>query len=174
MPRAIRLVVALATRGRRAAVHAPLSERLAAVPRSVRGREVPDGEPRQGARHGTLGAGIETEASWVVGRVVPFVGGGYRFLGSSAAIPLRDVALASGGVQVRLTDRVDGGVLVDWRQAASSQSGERLEIIPFAGWLVTDQWSVNAYASAGLADGSPDAGVGIEVAYAFTVPLGAR
>src|SRR5262249_49549318 len=61
----------------------------------------------KGLGTGRWDAGIETEASWIVGRVVPFVGGGYRFLGSSASIPLRDVALASGGVQVRLTDRVD-------------------------------------------------------------------
>jgi len=33
---------------------------------------------------------------------------------------------------------------------------------------------VNGYASAGLADGSPDVGVGVEIGYAFTGSLGAR
>src|SRR6185295_4351583 len=98
----------------------------------------------------------------------PFAVVGYRFLGSSAAVPLHNVFVGSVGGQYRILDGINAGVLLDYRQAASITSGERIDLVPFASFRVRTHWAINLYASAGFADGSPDAGAGFQVGYIFT------
>jgi hypothetical protein len=42
---------------------------------------------------------------------------------------------------------------------------QRLELVPFASYRIRPHWSFGLYGTAGLADGSPDAGVGVQVGY---------
>lgn len=127
----------------------------------------PTASRAKGLGTGEFDFGVETDLTWVVDRLTPFAAVGYRFLGSSASIPLHDVVTASGGAQYRLVDGVNAGMLVDWRQAASAASGARLELVPFASWRVQAHWVLQAYATAGLADGSPEAGTGVTVGWTF-------
>jgi hypothetical protein len=60
---------------------------------------------------------------------------------------------------------LNAGALLDYRQSPSSSVGERLEVVPFASWKVAPQWSVDVYTSAGLASGSPNVGVGLQIGY---------
>ncbi len=116
---------------------------------------------------GEFDVGIETELTWSLGRFTPFVTIGYRFLGSPPDTELRDVIVTSAGAQYRIVDAVGAGLLVDYRQAASATTGERLELVPFASWTFHAPWSLDGYASAGLADGSPDAGTGLQLSYTW-------
>jgi hypothetical protein len=125
----------------------------------------PTASERDGLGTGRFDFGFETEVSWDVGRFTPFGMIGYRFLGSSPSIPLHDVYVDSVGLQYRLFDRLDVGLLLDHRQSASKASGVRRELLPFASYRAGEHWWLGGYASAGLADGSPDAGVGIEVGW---------
>jgi hypothetical protein len=90
---------------------------------------------------------------------------GDRFLGSPPGTPLHDVFLGSVGGMYRVLDALNAGALLDYRQAPSSSLGERLEVVPFASWKVDRHWSVDVYTSAGLAAGSPDVGVGLQIGY---------
>lgn len=127
----------------------------------------PSASRARGLGTGEFDYGIESTLTWTLDRLSPFATIGYRFLGSSPEVPLRDVVTASGGAQYRVLDDCYAGLLVDWRQAASSTSGERLELVPFATYRWRPHWTVNGYATAGLADGSPDAGAGLSLGYTF-------
>ena len=125
----------------------------------------PTASRTDGLGTGRYDFGIEAEASWVVQRFSPFVTVGYRFLGSSPSIHLHEAVVGSAGGQYRVTDNLDLGLLFDYRQAPSTASGERREVVPFLAFRWSTHWSVNAYGSAGFADGSPDAGCGLELGY---------
>ena len=125
----------------------------------------PTASRSKGLGTGEFDGGIETEWVWVVGDFVPFVSGGYRFLGSSSDVPLHDVWLASGGGMYRVLDALRAGLYLDYQQAATSSSGTRLDLVPFVSWMVDRHWSVDTYVSAGLASGSPDVGVGLQIGY---------
>ncbi len=122
------------------------------------------------SRHDGLGTGkfdygTEIELSWNIGKLTPFVGGGYRFLGSPPGFVLSDVFVGSGGAMYHLSDSLNAGVFIDYRESPSASSGERLDLIPFVTWKLERQWSVDTYVSAGLAKGSPDVGTGMQLTY---------
>jgi hypothetical protein len=125
----------------------------------------PTASRSKGLGTGEFDGGIETELVWVRGALVPFVSGGYRFLGSSADVPLHDVWLASGGGMYRALDPLWTGLYLDYQQGATSTSGTRLDLVPFVSWTANRHWSVDTYVSAGLTSGSPDVGVGLQLGY---------
>lgn len=127
----------------------------------------PTADRGQGLGTGKFDFGIESEVAWTVAKFTPFAVLGYRFLGSPPGTSLHDVFLGSVGGSYRVLDVLHAGIMLDYREAASAATGERLELIPFASWKVDARWSVDLYASAGLASGSPDAGVGLQIGYTF-------
>jgi len=121
----------------------------------------------EGLGTGEFDFGLESEFWWSGGDLTPFLAVGYRFFGSPPGTNLDDVFLGSVGGVYRILETVNAGLLLDYRGAPSASSGERLEGVPFASWKVDAHWSVDGYASAGLARGSPDAGVGLQLGYAW-------
>jgi hypothetical protein len=130
----------------------------------------PTASESKGLGTGEFDFGLESELTWSLGAFTPFALIGYRFLGSSAAVPLHDVFVGSAGAQYRVMPGTNIGLLLDYRAAASAASGERLEWVPFASFRAGGRWVIDLYASAGLADGSPDAGVGFQVGYFLWSP----
>jgi hypothetical protein len=112
---------------------------------------------------GEFDFGLESDLTWGLGRLTPFASVGYRFLGDPPGADLDDVFGFAAGAQVRILPPLAAGVLLDYREASSAATGERLELVPFASWTFTRPWSIEAYVSAGLASGSPDAGVGVQI-----------
>lgn len=125
----------------------------------------PTASKSAGLGTGEFDLGVETELSWALRRFTPFVDAGYRYLGSSSSLNLDNVFVGTVGGLYRILDPLNIGLLLDYRQAASASTGERLELVPFATWKVNPRWSVDLYVSAGLASGSPDVGVGVQVGY---------
>jgi len=129
----------------------------------------PTASRARGLGTGEFDFGLETELTWVTGRLTPFVSGGYLFLGSAPGLALDNVFTASGGAQYRVLDRtnvkLNVGLLFDYREAASATTGPRMELLPFGSFSLPPHWYVGMHAVAGLADGSPDAGAGLEIAY---------
>ncbi len=100
-------------------------------------------------------------------RIKVFGAAGYGILGSSSAIPLRNVVYGSLGGAYTADERTTAGVMLDLREAASDTSGQRREVTAYVAYRLTDAWKAQAYALKGFADGSPDYGVGATIARSF-------
>ena len=110
---------------------------------------------------------VEGGGVWVRDNFTPFAVLGYRFFGDSSAFDLNDVFFSSVGVGYQALQRLNVGLLFDYREATSDNAGELMELVPFLNWKVTRHWSANMYASAGLAEGSADGGVGLQINYSW-------
>jgi hypothetical protein len=116
---------------------------------------------------GEFDFGIDSELTWAIRPLTPFATLGGRFLGDLPDTELRNVFIGSVGAAYQVLDSVGAGLMLDYRQRSSSSSGNRLELVPFGAWKVIPHWSVEIYAAAGLASGSPDVGVGVQVGYTW-------
>lgn len=125
----------------------------------------PTASRSDGLGTGEFDYGLEIEVSKRLGSFTPFAVAGYRILGSPPGSTLRNVALASVGSTYALLDTLPVGILLDYRDAASAASSTRLELVPFLSWKLSAYWSMDFYTSAGLAQGSPDVGTGLQIAY---------
>ncbi len=123
----------------------------------------PTASRADGLGTGAFDYGFEIAVSKPFERFTPLVTGGYRILGSSPDNKLRNVGIASVGGIYRLLDSVNVGLFADYREAASAASGTRLDLVPYLSWKISPHWSVDVYATAGLAEGSPDAGTGLQI-----------
>lgn len=105
------------------------------------------------------------QAIWAAGDYTPFIELGYEALGDSSQVNLRDAARLSTGLSYALFDPLDIGMSFDYGSPTSSSAGQRIDLVPFINWTVAPAWSFAAYGSAGLASGSPDVGVGVQLSY---------
>jgi len=99
------------------------------------------------------------------GRVMPFATGGYRWVGSSSGLDLRNIWLASAGVALRLGERLSGGVVYDFRQATSRGTGDSHEIGPYLSYRLTERWKLGGYGYVGLSEAASGFGVGSTLGY---------
>lgn len=127
----------------------------------------PTASRAKGLGTGEFDFGIESDLTWTLGRLSPFVSASYRILGSPPGSHLYDVFGCSLGALYRVAEPLSAGLLLDYRQPPSATSGQRLELVPYASWLITPPWTLESYVSAGLADGSPDVGVGSQLGYTW-------
>jgi hypothetical protein len=127
----------------------------------------PTASRSEGLGTGEFDFGVETDLTWMVGRFSPFVGIGYRVLGSPPGTHLDDVVTASLGALYRIGAALSAGVLLDYRQPPSPSTGQRLELVPYASWVIASPWALESYVSIGLSDGSPDVGVGSQLGYTW-------
>jgi hypothetical protein len=122
----------------------------------------PTADRSEGLGTGKFDYSLETEISDVYGRFSPFVSVGYRFFGGSE---LRNTWLATAGSFYQIKTPLEAGVFVYFREAATSSSYDQLEAVPFLSWKFAPQFSLGTYVSAGILDGSPDVGTGLQVSY---------
>lgn len=111
---------------------------------------------------------IQADVFQKFGNLTPFAMIGYRFRGDSSTFDLEDGFIASGGFDYKMQEQWNAGLLFDYREAATKTSDDREQLIPYINWKPVDDWSLNLYGVIGLSDGSPDAGVGLQIKY--TVP----
>ncbi len=127
----------------------------------------PTARRSDGLGTGEFDVGVECELLWVVDKLTPYLSGGYRYLGSTPQTRIDNVAVATVGAQYQFLQALSAGLLLDYGGAPTPTTGQRLEIVPYATWIFLFPWSVDAYAAAGLAEGSPDAAVGFQVGYTW-------
>lgn len=127
--------------------------------------KLPTASEDDGLGTGEVDFSPEIELLRRYGRWTPFASLGFRVLGDTSDATYRDGFLASAGLLCRVLDWLEPGVFVYWRQAATGGSPDSLELLPMLRLQWDDRWTVDAYASAGFTDSSPDAGVGLEIRY---------
>lgn len=96
-----------------------------------------------------------------------FGGIGYSVLGSSDYVQLDNVFNLTAGATYKLAERTTAGVSYDARERVSSTAFPVREVSAFVSHKYDKNWKAQAYVLKGLADGSPDWGLGLSAAYAF-------
>jgi hypothetical protein len=96
-----------------------------------------------------------------------FGGIGYSVLGSSADVPLNNVASLSLGASYKISDQTSSGLSWDLRERSSATSYSQSELTGFLSHKFTKQWKTQLYVLKGFSDGSPDWGAGATLSYGF-------
>ena len=94
-----------------------------------------------------------------------FAGLGYHMLGRSPYIPLDNVWSGSFGGSYRIDQRDSAGLTFDARQRVSPGASPQRELTAFWERKLDRAWKAQVYLLKGFANGSPDFGAGLSVAY---------
>jgi hypothetical protein len=112
---------------------------------------------------GKTDVALELTLSKRFGNFTPFGSFGYRWMGDPPGVDLDDRWLASAGVSYRIDRRWSVGLLYDWRQTAISWFEDAHELMPYTSIRLGPRLRLQPYGIIGLADGSPDWGVGLQI-----------
>ncbi len=105
----------------------------------------------------------QVDVSKIVGGANLFATIGYRFMGSSDLLPLRDGFLGTIGASFDVSDRASLGLIYDYRQSASFRAENPSELTGFVSWKLSKKISLQTYGIVGFSNGSPDTGVGMQI-----------
>jgi hypothetical protein len=96
------------------------------------------------------------------GRFSPMATVAYKIKGDPDGSSLDNVFYLSLGGDYRLNEAINFGASLDFQEAAVSSADDALEIFSYLGWKTTETTLLTIYGYAGLTDGSPDAGGGLQ------------
>lgn len=102
-----------------------------------------------------------------MGNVTWFGGIGYGMLGSSDTLQLKDVVSANAGLSFKLSQQVSLGAMLDYRSKSTDTGFAQRELTAFYSHKLGGGYKLQAYATKGFSDGSPDWGAGANVGYNF-------
>ena len=129
--------------------------------------KLPTADPDEGLGTGETDFGFQLDAYHSMDRLTPFIGIGYTIFGSSTFVNLDDAMNYTIGASYRVDGRDSAAISLDGRERISAVSAEQREIV--ASWMrrLAGPWRAQLYFLLGLADGSPDWGMGATALYAF-------
>jgi hypothetical protein len=105
----------------------------------------------------------QIDVTKMAGGVNLFATAGYRFMGSSDALPLRDGFLGSLGTSFAVSDGASMGLIYDYRQSASGRTEDPSELTAFISWKISKKLRLQTYGVVGFSNGSPDSGLGMQI-----------
>lgn len=130
--------------------------------------KLPTADEDEGLGTGELDFGAQVDVYKAVDQITYFGGVGYTILGDAPNLALKDdVWNFNLGASYRIDSRDSAGLSYDWRQPLSASSSRLSEITAFWVHSFDRRWKGQAYFLKGLADGSPDWGVGAFAYYSF-------
>jgi len=128
--------------------------------------KLPTAEEDKGLGTGSYDAGMQVDAYKTQERLTFFGGIGYTVFGSSFLALQNAVNYTLGG-SIRLDARDSAGFSYDERRRAAQGFPDQRELTAFFTRAIDKRWKGQAYFLKGLANGSPDWGIGASVAYGF-------
>lgn len=129
--------------------------------------KLPTADEDDGLGTGETDLGFQVDAYVTRDRLTPFLGIGYTFFGDPAGLQLDDAMNYSVGATYRLDARDSVGGSLDGRERVSPGSAEQRELVAYWTRRFSGPWRAQFYFLLGLADGSPDHGLGATAIYAF-------
>lgn len=102
-----------------------------------------------------------------IGNMTYFGGLGYGVLGSSDSLRLKNVVSANAGFSYKLNQQANTGVVFDYRSKSTDAGFNQRELTAFYSHKLGNGYKMQAYATKGFSDGSPDWGAGMNVGYNF-------
>lgn len=127
--------------------------------------KIPTADENKGLGTGEADYTIQLDVFRSIGPVSPFATLGYRFTGDPSGIDLKDVLFASLGVGFKANNEWSGGIIGDYRQATTDFAEDSWEFVSYITWKAPSNFSVNLYGAVGFSTGSPDMGIGLQLAY---------
>lgn len=132
------------------------------------------GKIKFGTANSDKGLGTGQNDYWLMidpykklGNVTYFGGVGVGFLGSSSTLQLNNVVSANAGLSYKLDARASVGTVFDYRSKSTDAGFDQRELTAFYSRKLGDAYKLQAYATKGFSDGSPDWGAGMNVGYSF-------
>lgn len=92
---------------------------------------------------------------------------GYKALGDPPGLDLRNVWYGSVGAAWKLAPTTSAGMLLDFRQASVAGGNPQREVTLYAAYKLGATTRLQGYLVRGLADGSPDLGIGANLSAQF-------
>ena len=142
-------------------------------PKSQFGIDV-TGKVKWGTADSDRGLGTGENDFWILvdpyakfGNVTYFGGIGYGMLGSSNTLKLKDVVSANAGLSYKLDQQASVGAMLDYRSRSTDTGFAQREVTGFYTRKLGGGYKLQVYATKGFADGSPDWGGGLNVAYSY-------
>lgn len=110
---------------------------------------------------------LQISAYTRIGDLSPNILLGYEAPGSSAELPLDNVAYGALGANYAFSRQTNAGVEYWYMQRASATGYAQRELSFYAGTQIGEETWLRGYVMRGLADGSPDSGYGITLSAVF-------
>ena len=109
----------------------------------------------------------QVDAYVPAGKFTPLGTLGYRVFGDPPGTNLDNVFYVSAGFTYAVDKKLNAGAIFDYREASSSRSEARRELLAFVSKKLQPGWSLQGYAVRGFSDDSPDWGVGLILSRAY-------
>jgi len=129
--------------------------------------KLPTADDSKGLGTGEVDGGFGLEWDKSFGAFFIFGDAGYTFIGNPPGQNFRDRPAASIGAGYRVTPTVTVSGLLDWRRALVKGNDDPVELVGLVTVKLTRTLSITPNVYAGLTNGSPDWGVGVEVSWKF-------
>ena len=122
----------------------------------------PTADDAKGLGTGEFDYTLQLDLFKPLGQFSPMATVAYKIKGDPDGTNLDNVFYLSVGGDYRINKTVNFGSSLDFQQAATDSSDDALEIFCYVGVKVTENSLLTLYGYAGLTDGSPDAGGGMQ------------
>ena len=150
------------------ATYTALADRAGSIGLDLTGKvKVATADENKGLGTGEHDFAFLAEIYKTVDRVTPFFGVGYHVLGDAPGQPFDNVWSMSFGASYKIDERTDLGAAFDTRDRVVPGGSPQRELIGFFTRKLTGSWKAQVYGLIGLADGSPDWGLGATLAHPF-------
>lgn len=127
--------------------------------------KLPTGDEDKGLGTGETDYTLQLDYFKPVGATMPYATLAYKVKGEPAGVTLNNVMYLSLGCDFRRDDDTHVGVSLDSQQAATVGGDDSMELLGYLNQSLNSKWALMLYGYAGLADGSPDYGVGMQLSF---------
>jgi hypothetical protein len=140
------------------------AESLGGVGLTLSGQmKVPTASARKGLGTGAADYTVGAEISTAVGGLTPFAGIAYTMPGDPAGFDLRDSLSARAGATLGLSERARGHLSYGYARGLSRLTPDEQQIASGVSFDLSGRLSLGIHGAAGLSEGSPDLGVGLQL-----------
>ena len=131
--------------------------------------KLPTASDSSGLSTGKTDVALSADVSMPVGGIIPYISGGYTFLGDPDGFDLRNPISAAAGFSAPIGPR-EAGVLVlayEYDRSSSAVFGDRHELFGALSFDVAQRINLTGYATVGLNEAAADTAVGLLTTFAF-------
>jgi hypothetical protein len=129
--------------------------------------KLPTADEDKGLGTGKTDFSVQADAFKTIEDLTVFGTLGFKVFGDPAGFNLNNAVFISAGASQRMNRAFSFGGSLDWREATSRFSSDRLELSPFASYHLTESMRLTGYGVVGLSNGSPDLGGGAALKVSF-------